>query len=167
MSAGGPQDFWRRRVVEPIVAQLRQGISADSIALTLALAAVLGVFPVFGATTFLCVIAAIWLRLNQPLMQLANYLLTPLHLALLLPFYRAGETLFRQEHVPILSVGDLAARFEAGPRQFLVDYGCVVLYGIGVWTLLAAPVAALLFLVLRPVLRRLALRIGAPRAAAG
>ncbi|MFT4045639.1 MAG: DUF2062 domain-containing protein [Solimonas sp.] len=150
-----------RRLFEPIIAQLRQGISADRIALTLALAGALGVFPVFGATTLLCALAAVRLRLNQPVIQLANYLLTPLHLALLLPFYRAGETLFRQAHVPLLSAGDLAARFKADPLQFVIDYGKVALGGIAVWALLAPFVAALLYLSLRPVLRRLARRVGA------
>lgn len=165
MSGEGWRAWWRRRLVEPIVAQLRQGISADRIALTVSLASVLGVFPVFGATTFLCAVAAIRLRLNQPIMQLANYLLTPLHVGLMLPFYQAGEALFSDERVPLFSVSELAARFEAAPRQFLIDYGLVVLYGIGVWLLLAPLVAALLYLTLRPVLRRLAARSGARRAA--
>jgi uncharacterized protein (DUF2062 family) len=151
--------FLQRRLIDPIVAQLRQGITPDSIALTLALAAVLGVFPIFGSTTFLCAIAAIWLRLNQPVIQLANYLLTPLHIALLLPFYRAGETLYRQPHVPILSIGDLLTRFHADPLQFVVDYGRVAVYGVTVWALLAPLVAALLYLLLKPALRRLARRV--------
>ncbi|MGH8443728.1 MAG: DUF2062 domain-containing protein, partial [Solimonas sp.] len=140
-----PRSFWRRRLGDPIIAQLRQGITPERIALTLALACVLGVFPIIGSTTFLCAITAIWLRLNQPVMQLANYLLTPLHLALLLPFYRGGETLFRQAHVPILSIGDLVARFKLDPLQFVIDYGMVAVYGIGVWALLAPFVGLLLY----------------------
>ncbi|TXH05524.1 MAG: DUF2062 domain-containing protein [Nevskiaceae bacterium] len=153
------EGFWQRRVVAPIVAQLRQGITPEKIALTLALGGVLGLFPIIGATTLLCALAAWWLRLNQPVIQLVNYLLYPLHLLLLLPFYRAGETLFRQPHVPIFSVADLAHRFQAGPLQFLVDYGMVGLYGVVVWALLAPPTAALLYLVLRPSLKALSARM--------
>lgn len=155
-----PQDsFWQRRLIAPIVAQLKQGITPEQIALTLALAAVLGVFPVLGATTFLCGIAALLLRLNQPLIQVANYLLTPLHVALLLPFYRGGETLFGQPHVPIFSVKELIQRFDAAPLHFLADYGRVGLYGITVWALIAPFIAASLYFVLRPLLRRLAQRV--------
>ncbi|WP_028007473.1 DUF2062 domain-containing protein [Solimonas flava] len=161
MSGAAHRSIWQRRLVDPVVAQLRQGITPDRIALTLALATVLGVFPILGATTFLCALAAIWLRLNQPVMQLANYLLTPLHVALLLPFYRAGETLFGQAHVPIFSVGELLARFQTDPLQFVVDYGRVALYGICVWALLAPFAAALLYLTLRPALRQLARRVKA------
>ena len=150
--------FWQRRVIAPLVAQLRQGITPEKIALSISLGAVLSIFPIFGATTLLCALAAWWLRLNQPVIQLINYLMTPAHLLLLLPFYRAGETLFGQEHVPIFSVTELFTRFEAGPLQFMVDYGMVGLYGIAVWALVAGPLIALLYFALRGPLRALARR---------
>ena len=156
-----PKSFWRRRVIAPIVSQLRQGITPEKIALTLALGGALGVFPILGSSTALCAAAAVWLRLNQPIIQLVNYLVYPLQIVLLLPFYRAGETLFGQPHVPILSVIDLVNRFRAGPWQFIVDYGMVGVYGITVWILLAPPVIAIAYLLLRPALRTLSVRSGA------
>ncbi|MDP9142924.1 MAG: DUF2062 domain-containing protein [Pseudomonadota bacterium] len=148
--------FWQKRVVAPIVGQLRQGITPEKIALTIALGIVLGVFPILGATTLLCALAGLWLRLNQPVIQLINYFVYPLQIALLLPFYRAGETLFQQPHVPIFSVTDLMQRFQASPTQFMVDYGMVGVYGIVVWTLVAPLLIAALYFATRPVLRRLA-----------
>jgi uncharacterized protein (DUF2062 family) len=150
--------FWQRRVVAPIVAQLRQGITPSRIALTLALGAVLGIFPILGATTALCAIAGLWLRLNQPVIQVVNYFMYPVQIALLLPFYRAGETLFGQPHVPIFSVTDLMARFQESPTQFMVDYGMVGVYGIVVWTLVAPLLVAIIYYAARPLLRALARR---------
>lgn len=147
--------WWRRRILGPILEQLRQGISPDQIALTLALGLVLGVFPILGATTLLCAGAAFWLRLNQPVIQLVNYLAYPVQIALLIPYYRAGETLFGQPHVPIFSVPDLIARFQADPGQLFVDYGMVGVYGVVAWVLTAPLLAALLYYALRPALRRL------------
>ena len=152
------ESFWQRRIVAPVVAQLKQGITPEKIALSITLGAVLSIFPIFGATTLLCALAAWRLRLNQPLIQLVNYLMTPVHLLLLLPFYRAGETLFGQPHVPIFSVIELLQRFEAGPLQFMIDYGMVGLYGITVWALVAGPLVALLYLILRAPLRALGRR---------
>lgn len=148
--------FWQRRVVAPIVTQLKQGITPEKIALTLALGGVLGIFPILGATTLLCLVAGVWLRLNQPIIQLVNYLVYPVQVALLIPFYRAGEWLFRSPPVPILDVADLIARFGAGPWQFVVDYGRVGLYGIAVWLIAAPPLAALAFALLQPTLRTMA-----------
>ena len=150
--------WWQRRVVAPIVAQLRQGITPREVALTLALGGVLGIFPILGATTALCAIAGVWLRLNQPLIQLVNYLVYPLQIALLIPFYRAGERLFGAEPVPIVDVASLVARFGEGPWQFILDYGKVGLYGITVWALAAPVLAGLVYLGLRPTLATLARR---------
>jgi uncharacterized protein (DUF2062 family) len=151
--------FLNRRLVEPIKAQLRQGITPEKIALTLALGAVLGVFPILGSTMLLCGLAGWRLKLNQPIIQVINYFVYPLQLILLLPFYRAGETLFRQPHVPIFSVTELMQRFANGPLKFIGDYGMIALYGIVVWCLLAPLAATLLYFTLRPVLRSLAGRI--------
>lgn len=161
MSDAGPDGsvrrggFWHRRVINPILFQLRQGITPDKIALTMSLGAVIGIFPILGASTAICAIVGLWLRLNQPIIQLVNYLVYPAQILLLLPFYRAGETLFNQPHVPIFSVSELVQRFSADPLQFLVDYGMVGLYGIVVWMLLALPLAAMAYLLLRPVLNRM------------
>lgn len=150
--------LWQSRVVAPLVAQLRLGITPTKIALTLALGTVLGLFPIWGVTTLLCAVAALWLRLNQPLIQAVNYLLSPLHLLLLLPFYRAGEVLFRQPPVPLFSVSELIERFRASPLQFFVDYGLVGLYGIVVWLLVAVPLAWVLYVGAKPLVQRLARR---------
>lgn len=150
--------FWQRRIVAPVMAQLRQGITPEKIALTLALGGVLGLFPILGATTTLCALAAWRLQLNQPIIQLVNYLLSPVHVLLLLPFYRAGETLFSSEHVPIFSVGELLERFQQGPLQFIIDYGRVGLYGIAVWAMLAPPAILIAYYALRGPMRALARR---------
>ncbi|MGH8442363.1 MAG: DUF2062 domain-containing protein [Nevskiaceae bacterium] len=144
--------WWQRRVVAPIVAQLKQGITPEKIALTLALGGVIGIFPILGATTVLCAVVGIWLRLNQPIIQLVNYLVYPVQIVLLIPFYRAGERLFGAEPVPIADVASLVTRFSEGPWQFVLDYGLVGLYGITVWALVAPPMAAIAYFALRPVL---------------
>ncbi|MGH8540976.1 MAG: DUF2062 domain-containing protein [Stenotrophobium sp.] len=138
---------------------MRQGITPEKIALTLALGAVLGVFPILGSTMILCGLAGWRLKLNQPIIQVINYFVYPLQLILLLPFYRAGEALFRQPPVPLFSVTELVQRFAAGPLKFITDYGMVALYGIAVWCLLAPVAAPLIYGLTRPVLRTLARRI--------
>lgn len=135
--------WWRRWLLDPLLQQLRQGVTARKLALTLAIGGTLGVMPVLGLSTLLCGALAVWLRLNQPAIQLVNYLAYPLQLTLMFPLFRAGEWLFRAEPVPLLSISELAARFQADIGQFLLDYGAVGLYGLVVWALLA-PLAGLL-----------------------
>jgi uncharacterized protein (DUF2062 family) len=140
-SPGRPSSFWRRRVVDPLMGQLKQGITPEKLALSLALGLVLGCFPILGAATLLCTVAGLALGLNQPVIQAVNQVVYPLQLALLLPHYRAGEWLFQTPSVP-LSIPMLYDRFAADWRQFLQDYGLLALQGVAVWCLVAPLVAA-------------------------
>lgn len=150
--------FWQRRIVAPIVAQLQQGITPEKIALTIALGMVLGIFPILGSTTLLCGLAAVWLRLNQPIIQLVNYFAYPLQLALIIPIYRGGEILFRQTPIP-LSIPLIFERFKADFGQFLRDFGMIAVQGIVVWCLLAPVLVGVLYFVFRPFLRGLGARL--------
>lgn len=141
-----------------MVSQLKQGITPEKIALTIALGVVIGIFPILGATTLLCGIVAAWLKLNQPIIQLVNYLAYPVQIILLLPFYRAGETLLGRQHMP-LSILMLMDRFRADPGRFIGDFGMIGLGGIGVWCMLAPLAGGALYVTLRPPVRALAARV--------
>lgn len=151
------RSIWHRRIVAPIVRQLRQGITPDQIALTIALGLVIGIFPILGATTALCALVALRLRLNQPIIQLVNYVVYPLQLIALLPFYRGGESLFGQPHIA-LSIPMLVARFRADVWVFLMDFGRIAVQGVVLWCLLAPLVATAVYFTVRPALRVLARR---------
>jgi hypothetical protein len=90
-----------KRTVEPIAALIKQGISPEKISLGMACGIVLGVFPVLGSTTILCGLAAIILRLNLPAVQLVNYMVYPLQLVLLIPFFHLGNLLFQVDPLPL------------------------------------------------------------------
>jgi uncharacterized protein (TIGR03437 family) len=67
-----------RKIVLPIIDLLRQGITPEKVALSIALGVTLGIFPVLGSTTILCAAAAVVLRLNLPAIQAVNYLIYPI-----------------------------------------------------------------------------------------
>jgi uncharacterized protein (DUF2062 family) len=146
---------WRQRVLDLVLAQLRQGTSAEKIALTLAIGLILGMFPIFGSTTALCVLAGLWLQLNQPIMQLANWLAAPLQLPGIYLFVRVGERITRSPPVQF-SIADLVQQFRAAPLLFLQQFGMTGVRGILGWLLIAPAVAAAVYVTLLPPLRRLA-----------
>ena len=74
--------FRKKLTLRPVFHLSLEGVTAETLALSIGLALVLGVFPVYGCPTLLCAAAAIVLRLNLPAMQLDNALTTPLQLAL-------------------------------------------------------------------------------------
>jgi len=95
------ESFIYRRLIRPLLDLLRQGVTPEKLALSLALGLVLGVFPAVGWTTALCALAALIFRLNIPAIQMINYFMYPAQIALLLPFFRLGEKVFRAPHLPI------------------------------------------------------------------
>jgi uncharacterized protein (DUF2062 family) len=131
---------WRRRVaaLSPI------GVSPETLTLSVALAVLLGVFPVYGCPTLLCAAAAVALRLNLPAMQLVNLLTSPLQLALLVPFGRLGARLVHVHGAPTV---------HANVWQLAQRLGTAALHAVAGWCCVAAPLGILLYLVLRAVAR--------------
>src|SRR5271170_1307288 len=101
MKDGMKVGFFYRRIARPILDLLRQGVTPEKLALSLALGAAIGVFPALGTTTALCALVAFIWRLNLPAIQIVNYFVYPVQLALLIPFFRAGEILFGAPHLPL------------------------------------------------------------------
>lgn len=158
-AAGKKGNFWRRHVLNVVLKQLKQGITPDKIALTLALGGVLAIFPILGTTTILCGLAAVLLKLNQPIIQLANWLAYPLQLLLLVPFCRLGEYIFGTPLLS-LSIPQMVQRFDAAPLKFIDDFGVIALGGIGAWCIIAPFAILVIYAVLRWPLRALAARTG-------
>ncbi len=150
--------FWQRRIRRPVVAQLTQGISAGRIALTISLGITLGIFPILGATSILSGIAAWALKLNQPIIQAVTVLTFPLQCLLLLPFYRAGESMFAVPPIP-LSIPIIISRFFENTGKFFQDYGMTGVRGIVVWGLVAPVAGLVLYYALHRPLRAMARRL--------
>jgi uncharacterized protein (DUF2062 family) len=157
----GWRGIWRRRVVGVTMAQLRQGITPQKIALTIALGFVLGLFPILGTTTALCALFGLLWRLNQPIIQLVNWVAAPLQIPGIYLFVRIGEWLTRTPPVSF-SVTALMLAFKASPLQFLRQYGATGLRGVLAWCLIAPAIAALLYGACLPILKRMGRRLPAP-----
>jgi len=99
-----------------------QELSPDQVALLLSVGLVLGVFPIVGCPTVLCLLAACGLRLNVAALQLLNNISSPLQLALLLPLARAGAWLCRGAAAPD---GSLASKLGAGALHAVVGWTCI------------------------------------------
>lgn len=155
----GPQNrnerngLLRRRPVQPILELLRQGVTPEKIALSISLGIALGLFPVLGATTILCVLAALVLRLNLPAIQIVNYFVYPLQIALLLPFYRAGQWLFGAPKAQ-LSLAHIRALAHAGMETAIASLWVTIWHGAVAWCLVAPVFVAGAYLLLVPLFRR-------------
>jgi len=144
--------FWQRRVLDPVLAQLTQGITPEKIALTIAVGSAIAMFPILGTTTLLCLFIGIFLKLNQPLIQAVNYLCTPLHLTFIFYSVRWGERLFGIAHSR-LEFRVMMQTLRQHPLDFVRDFSVTVFHASVVWAILAPFWAFAVYYVLLPILR--------------
>ena len=144
---------------DPIVAQLTQGITPEKIALTIAVGSALALFPMLGVTTLFCLLAGIILRLNQPMIQVVNYLCTPIHLPLIVYFWHLGEKLFGVPHVKMRMRESAEAMWNllwSDPGLFLHRFGLLVFHAAIVWAIIAPLWITVIYYTSRTTLREVA-----------
>ena len=88
------QGIFKRYVSSPIISLLKQGLTPQILALSMASGIIIGTFPLVGTTTAICTMAAIMFRMNLLVTQIGNWLVYPIQILLLVPFIILGEHLF-------------------------------------------------------------------------
>jgi uncharacterized protein (DUF2062 family) len=162
---GRVRAFLRRRLVDPILELLRQGVTPEKLALSLAFGLGIGIFPVLGVSTILCTVVAIGLRLNLPAIQLVNYLASPLQLVLIIPFVRVGEHLLGRAPQPLSISEGFKLMAQGIWHSVIVLWDAIVHAALG-WAVLGPLIIYGLYRAFRPALQRAA-RLRKPVSAAG
>jgi uncharacterized protein (DUF2062 family) len=148
--------FLKEKVAGPVLNLLKQGITPKRLALSMASGAVIGMFPIIGSTTLICTVIALVLRLNLPAIQLANYLVYPLQIILVIPFISFGAVLFQVE-MPPLSVQELILLFDQDFWGTIVAFFDAILCAVAAWVLFCIPVFPALYLVLVQIFSKIKL----------
>jgi uncharacterized protein (DUF2062 family) len=146
------------RWLQPFIQLLRQGVTPEKIALTVALGIILGVTPVLGSTTLLCTLAALVLRLNLPGIQLVNGAVYPLQLILLIPFYKLGAWMFSAD-ASALSLSGVLALLRQGVWHAVGTLWVVTMHALLAWLVLGMVALSILYAALVPVVRGLWRRV--------
>lgn len=134
------------------------GASPEKLAWSIAAGLLIGINPIIGSTTVLCLALALVFRLNVAASQIGNHIVYPLELILIIPFIKAASRIFHTEPMP-LSANELlhAARehpLDLTRRLWLWEWHAFLL-----WVILAAVAIPLVALALTPLLRRLLARV--------
>jgi uncharacterized protein (DUF2062 family) len=146
-----PKSYLRARLAR-IAALLGEGHTPEKIALSVALGITLGLFPIFGTTTLLCVVVAIALRLNHPAIQLTNQLMYLVQIPLIVVFIRIGESMLGVAPIPF-SATVMMAELRAHPALLFERFGTAGLHGILGWAAVAPVVVGLTYAALLPIVR--------------
>ena len=130
-----------------------QGISPRKLALTISLGVFIGIIPVLWGSTLICALLAFAFRLNQLSIQAANFLVYPMQIALIIPFYRIGAGIFPWG--PSVSPDIFAKGIKNAWMGNLVPMAAATVKALAAWFLIAAPVVVLLYFLLWAVFARM------------
>lgn len=148
----------RRRLFEPLLALLRQGLAPRELALCVTLGAGFGLFPVLGFSTPVLTAIALLRKLNLVAIQLSSWLIAPVQLVLIIPFMRLGEWITSAPRQPLTIDEGLHILGAGVLHAVVVLWGAIVHATIG-W-LAIGPVAMLVFYrLLSPLLVATAARL--------
>ena len=95
------REFFRCRVLRPLLRQLRGGVTPRRLAWSLALGIVIGINPSVGITTFLVLLLAWVFGLSKVASQIGAHAVAPVHLLLFVPFIELGVHLFHTGRLPM------------------------------------------------------------------
>lgn len=134
-------------VVKRVQAVMSCGLTPRKLALTLCIGTAFGIIPLVWGTSLICIIIAHVFRLNHVALQSVNYLLWPVHLLLLVPFFKLGSQLFTWgPPVPQHIFYTLTRRPGLSSLNIL---GWITLKAVAAWMMTVLPVALLAFWILR------------------
>jgi hypothetical protein len=134
------------------------GASPQQLAWSIAVGLVVGVNPLLGSTTILCLAAAAIFRLNVAASQLGNHIVYPIQLLLFIPFLHLGSKTFGTPQIQMAPTTLMEAA-RSHPVSLVREIWRWEWHAFVVWAALSTVVLPLIALALTPLLRRLMTRV--------
>jgi len=153
--AAGFREKVRVKLVDPILAFLKQGMTPNKLALSISLGFCFGLFPIVGITTLLCLAISLILKLNVAAMQLINYLVYPVQLIIIIPLIHLGSYITGVNPIPY-SIQEIIDIVNKDMYQAFELLGVATLMGILAWVIIIVPLSVIIYIILRMVFFKLA-----------
>jgi uncharacterized protein (DUF2062 family) len=136
------------------------GASPERLAWSIAAGLLIGINPILGSTTILCLAFAFVFRLNVAASQLGNHIVYPLELILVIPFIRFASRVFHTAPMP-LSANELLHSAREHPLALSRQLWVWEWHAFLLWAAIAAVAIPIIALAITPVLRLLLGRVRA------
>jgi hypothetical protein len=144
------REWFRCRILRPLLRLLRGGITPRRMAWSLALGMVVGINPSVGLTTVFVVLVASIFGLSKLASLIGTHVVAPLHLLLFIPFIELGVHLFHTRKLPIDR--SQLERLSRHPLRLFHDIWQWEWHALIVWGVVAGFAMPLLAVYLRRVL---------------
>jgi uncharacterized protein (DUF2062 family) len=142
-----------RKIKQVIRRELSSGLNVRAGSMAVATSFTIGIFPIMGFSTPLNTLAALSLRLNQPIIQVVNWMMGPLKLLLIIPFLRLGEWLFAAEPFS-LSLTEFSRIFFNDWWGTTQEFAWTFVHAISGWLVVAPGIYLIVFLLGKALLAR-------------
>ena len=134
------------------------GASPDKLAWSIAAGLLIGINPILGSTTVLCLAAAFLFRMNIAASQFGSHIVYPLQLLLLIPFLHVASRIFHTARLR-LSAAALVHAVREHPLALTRQLWQWEWHAFLLWTALACFAIPLIALALTPFLRHLLVEV--------
>jgi len=152
----GMSQYFRYKLINPILDFLKQGISPRELALAIVIGFAVGTFPMLGVTTIICAALAVVLKLNMVVIQLINYFVYPLQLVLFVPFIKVGGIIFNKAPFPY-SINEVISKVQSEFLITIKELFFANMLGILSWAFIIIPLAFIMFYILKVTFQRIKL----------
>jgi uncharacterized protein (DUF2062 family) len=132
-----------QKIKTTILKQLKQGITPLKVSQSVLVGLLVGLFPVIGFTTILCVALGHKLKLSHVIVQGVHHLVFPLQLLIIPVYIKVITLLTGSEHIPARP-DHVVQFFFSHPILFLREYGLIAIYAALLWLLISLPLFLLL-----------------------
>lgn len=148
------KNFLKTKILEPLLNQLRQGATPSKLSLSVAMGAAIGVMPLLGPATFLCVIVGAAFKLNQVALQVGNYVVYGLQLIGIPLFLRYGDILFGASPFS-LSPAQIKSEVEnLGVWAFTQKFAVSLWHGTVLWLFVTPIIVAVVYALILPFFKK-------------
>jgi uncharacterized protein (DUF2062 family) len=111
---------------------IKRGTSARDLAKAITLGFMIGIMPFIGLSTLLSTFIALRWKLNLPIILAVTYIVFPIQIILLLPFYKLAALIFQKQHM-LPSADSFLTRIHQDWIATVSGIGIVNLFALLVW----------------------------------
>lgn len=130
----------------------KQGLTPKQLAMSITVATVVSLFPIFGISTIILAALAVRFKLNLPIMIALSYVVEPIKAILFIPFINIGENLFGTAHT-LLTLEAIKASYDLSFWNTIQELSFEILCGFAGWAMTIVPASILFYFLLRELLK--------------
>jgi uncharacterized protein (DUF2062 family) len=131
----------------------KEGLTAETLAFSITIGIVAGLFPVIGTTTLVSVLLTLVFRQNLMIVQAVQWLLGLAQVFLIIPFMQLGAFILNHPGLHI-TMHQISNAFAPGFFSGLKTVGVLHLYAIMTWSILAIPASAISYFAFRTIFQK-------------